>query len=180
MRVIAGVAKGTKLKAPKGLTTRPTADRVKEAVFSMIKESLEFSMVLDLFAGAGAIGIEALSRGSDKAVFVEKDKVACRYIEENLKKTSFTGKAEIVKTDVFSFLKSNQELKYNLIFADPPYRIEKNLLDKLVILALALLKNDGLLVIEHSRGQPLNNEIANIIKTKKYAGTAISIIKKDL
>lgn len=121
MRVITGSAKGTHLVAPKGLDTRPTADRVKESLFNILGNKVTEKNVLDLFAGTGNLGIEALSRGAGKATFI--DAVTDKIIRENLKRTHLEEKGEVIRGDVFKTLKrlEKEERAYDLIFIDPPY-----------------------------------------------------------
>ena len=120
MRVISGKAKGVALKTPDGMLTRPTADRVKEALFSIIQFDLPGAHVLDLFGGTGQLGIEAISRGATFAQFVDDREDACRLIRENLKRTKMTDQANVVRCDYMSFLK-NCKKKYDIIILDPPY-----------------------------------------------------------
>ncbi|MHB1419006.1 MAG: 16S rRNA (guanine(966)-N(2))-methyltransferase RsmD [Bacillota bacterium] len=124
MRVISGMAKGRRLAAPKGLNTRPTSDRVKEAVFNVLGERVIDSNVLDLFAGTGSMGIEALSRGASHAAFVENSRVAWQVLQDNLEQTRLSGKASVYRQDVMIALTRLQALenKYDLIFVDPPYQ----------------------------------------------------------
>ena len=112
MRVITGKAKGIVLKAPQGNETRPTADRVKEAVFSMLQFDIEGRKVLDLFAGTGQMGIEALSRGSAEAVFVDKSKDAIKLINENLQKVRLSEKASVFQADYLDFIKRKSYNQY--------------------------------------------------------------------
>ena len=121
MRVISGTVGGFRLHVPRG-GVRPTMDRVKAAIFSSLGERVPGARVLDLFAGSGALGIEALSRGAACATFIESDAEAVRCIERNLEKTTLTSSATVVRRDVFSFLdKNGVEAGFDLIFADPPY-----------------------------------------------------------
>jgi 16S rRNA (guanine966-N2)-methyltransferase len=117
MRVVSGVAGGLRLKVPPS-ETRPSTDRLREALFSILLHQLEGARVLDLFAGSGALGIESLSRGAARAVFVEKSRQACRVIEDNLKTTRMSG--EVICREVAAYLKTSRE-RFDLIFADPPY-----------------------------------------------------------
>ncbi len=124
MRVIAGSAKGTKLSAPHGLQTRPTSGRVKEAFFSIIGERVLDAFFLDLFSGSGALGIEALSRGSLYTVFVEKEPTCVQVIRNNLNRCRLMERAMIVKEDVSRALAllSARSLKFSLVYIDPPYK----------------------------------------------------------
>ena len=151
MRVIAGSAKRIQLKTIEGLDTRPTTDRIKETLFNMISEYLADSNFLDLFSGSGAIGIEALSRGAAKAVFVEQSRKAAECIRENLQVTRLTDRAKLMEMDVMSALKRlEQTHQFDYIFMDPPYN---QLLEKQVLEYLStsnLLSDDGIIIVEAS------------------------------
>src|SRR6266536_5635639 len=126
MRIIAGSRKGARIFAPKGRETRPTGDRVREAAFNLIGPGgAEDAAVLDLFAGSGAMGLEALSRGAASATFVESDREACRTISRNLEKLGLTG-ARVVQQDVVRFLSTAQR-RYHLVLIDPPYDLVESL-----------------------------------------------------
>ena len=146
MRVIAGSRKGHRIDAPKGLATRPTSDRVRENVFNLVSAWVEDAVVLDLFAGSGAMGIEALSRGAERAVFVESDAQACRAIEHNLDKLRLTG-AEVVCRRRHAILAADTRT-YDLVFCDPPYDEYAALEPTLARYVPRLLADDGLLVLE--------------------------------
>ena len=120
MRVITGKARGIVLKTPDGMLTRPTADRVKEALFSIIQFDIPAANVLDLFAGTGQLGIEALSRGAKSAVFVDERDDACKLVRENLKRTKLDNQGKVVRSDYLAFLKTTKET-FDIIFLDPPY-----------------------------------------------------------
>jgi 16S rRNA (guanine(966)-N(2))-methyltransferase RsmD len=145
MRIIAGSRKGHTIYAPSGLDTRPTADRVREAAFNLIGP-VDGASVLDLFAGAGGMGLEALSRGADRAVFVESDRAACRAIERNLEKLRLTG-ARVVCDDVLRFV-ATERGRYDLVFVDPPYELVESLHMRLSRYLPAVLDEHGLLVFE--------------------------------
>ena len=133
MRVIAGAAKGHNLQTIEGLATRPTTDRIKETLFNIIAFDLPECSFLDLFAGSGGIGIEALSRGASFACFVEQSRDAVRCIRENLAFTRLSGRAEVAAKDVFAFLSAAEGKPYDLVFMDPPYDMghEKRVLEVL-------------------------------------------------
>ena len=154
MRVIAGTARGRRLKELEGMETRPTTDRVKEAVFNIIQFDIEGRRILDLFAGTGQLGIEALSRGAASAVFVEQRKDAAALIRDNLKLTDFTDRGRIINGDAMSFLASARE-KFDVIFIDPPYAA--NLWETALeaISKFDILSNHGIIVCE----SPLENEL---------------------
>ena len=120
MRVISGKARGVVLKTPRGSATRPTADRVKEAVFSILQFEIPGSSILDLFGGTGQLGIEALSRGAKQAVFVDARDDACQLIRENLKRTGMESSTKIIRSDYLAYLKCCRE-SFDIIFLDPPY-----------------------------------------------------------
>lgn len=122
MRVITGTAKGTKLQTPEGQTTRPTSERAKEALFSMIQFEIEGRRVLDLFAGSGQLGIEALSRGALSATFIDSSKAAIQAVRANLKKAEFDN-AVVYAGDALAFLRGGATGKYDLVFLDPPYAL---------------------------------------------------------
>ena len=121
MRIISGTAKGIRLKTLEGDATRPTAERVKEAVFSMLQGDIEGRDVLDLFAGSGQMGLEALSRGASNAVLIDKAADALEIIKENATKTRLNDRCDIRKDEYLSYLKKNEGRKFDLIFIDPPY-----------------------------------------------------------
>ena len=148
MRIIAGSRKGHTIHAPKGLDTRPTGDRVREAAFNLIGP-VDGATVLDLFAGSGAMGLEALSRGADRAVFVESDAEAARSIDRNLEKLRLTG-ATVLRRDALNALASEAAAgrEYDLVLVDPPYAIFADLEPQLARYLPSILAVDGLLVVE--------------------------------
>lgn len=156
MRIVSGIYKGRKLLAPKGLKTRPTSERVREAVFSMLYGRVEDAAFLDLFAGSGAVGLEAVSRGATHATFVESDREALRCLEKNIAALEAEDQASIVKGDAIQVLKkmSKQEKSFDIIYADPPYDKGQALKtpDSLLVLKVCdtsgVLKNGGVLFIE--------------------------------
>ncbi len=177
MRVIAGSAGGVRLAAPKR-GVRPTMDRVKAAIFSSLGEAIIRARVLDLFAGSGALGIEALSRGAASAIFVENDRQSAEAIEKNLAKTNLKGRVR--QKDVFNFLRqqSNTE-KFQIIFADPPY--EKTCRDESYTKKLLnderlpqLLETNGIFVLEKRPGETISElKFWHVIRQKTYGATEI-------
>lgn len=121
MRIITGSAKGIKLKTLEGDTTRPTAERVKEAVFSMLQMDIENREVLDLFSGSGQMALEALSRGANHAVLIDKSPMAINIIKENAQKTKLISQCDIRKEDFVEYIKKNSGKKFDIVFIDPPY-----------------------------------------------------------
>ena len=182
MRVITGTAGGIPLKAPAGLDTRPTADRVKQALFNVIQFDIAGN-VLDLFAGSGQLGIEALSRGADRATFVDAGKEAAAILRENLKKTGFTNRAEIFQMDYMTFLNQCRQC-YRLIFLDPPYaeKFLENALKR--ISEIDILAEGGIIVAERPVGKVLDQELAGMARSKDYhyGKTIITLFrrKKDI
>jgi 16S rRNA (guanine966-N2)-methyltransferase len=152
VRIIAGSRKGARIFAPKG-ETRPTGDRVREAAFNLIGP-VDDMAVLDLFAGSGAMGLEALSRGASSAVFVESDREALRTIERNLEKLGLKG-ARIVKSHARRALAAEAAAgrRYDLVLVDPPYRMLDSLLPILSNYLPSLLAEDGLVVVESAKGE---------------------------
>lgn len=163
MRVISGTAKGTKLNSIDELSTRPTLDRVKESLFNIIQPKIEDSIVLDLFAGSGAIGIEFLSRGCKTAFFCDKSINAVNMIHRNLERTRLKDNAVVLNKDYKKCLQDlqKQNISFDIIFIDPPYKddIAVNAVEN--ILSLKLLKEDGFIIIETDEK---DREIENLKK----------------
>lgn len=150
MRVISGTARGTKLNSIEELSTRPTLDRVKESLFNIINARIDDSVVLDLFAGSGAIGIEFLSRGCRKAYFCDTSNKAVKMIFQNLEKTRLESNAEVLNMDYKKCLQdlSNRKITFDVIFIDPPYKDDIAVDAVQKILSLNLLNKDGIIIIE--------------------------------
>ena len=181
MRVIAGTAGGIRLNAPK-TAVRPTMDRVKAAIFSSLGEEIIGARVLDLFAGTGALGIEALSRGAASALFVEDNAQAITAIEQNLKRTKLEG--EIRRQDVFTFLRSNQPSKpFQIIFADPPYEKTKSgerytglLLENQPL--TEMLTASGIFVLEKRPTEQMpRTPLWNVIRARAYGATEVLFLQ---
>ena len=180
MRVISGTAKGTVLKTPEGLATRPTTDRVKEAMFSIIQFDLPGAAVLDLFGGTGQLGIEALSRGAKRAVFVDAADSACRLMKENLKKTKMEDKSQVIRSDYLSFLKNCKD-RYDIILLDPPY-IEVFLENSLnLITEIDILQTNGIIVTERPVEKELPWNFPGFSRSRdyKYGKTLLTIYRKE-
>ena len=181
MRVIAGAAGGLQLNVPKA-GVRPTMDRVKAAIFSSLGDGIIGARVLDLFAGSGALGIEALSRGAASALFVEENTAAVAAIEQNLSRTKLDGRVR--KQDVFAFLGSAQiPQPFQVIFADPPYEKTKSggeytaLLLESVELA-AMLESSGVFILEKRPGEKLpTSTLWAITRAKKYGATEVLFLQ---
>jgi len=176
MRVIAGSHGGRRLKAPPGRGTRPTSDRVREALFSMLGE-LRAERVLDLFAGTGALGIEALSRGAGAVVFVERDQGAARILRENLRTLEIgPDRAEVRRGEALAALRTARERGefYDLVFIDPPYGDAARLAPKLSALLSPLLAPGARVVTESDRRGPLRLD-APVATERRYGDTSITI-----
>ncbi|MGZ4398170.1 MAG: 16S rRNA (guanine(966)-N(2))-methyltransferase RsmD [Gaiellaceae bacterium] len=177
MRIIAGSRKGARIRAPKGLDTRPTGDRVREAAFNMIGP-VDGAAVLDLFAGSGAMGLEALSRGAARAVFVDADRQACRTIEENLVKLRLTG-ARIVCSDALRAMAAEAAAsrRYDLIVVDPPYGDFPALQTRLATYLPGLLAEEGLVVVETAAR--LEPELPLSLRTsRRYGSSRLSLFER--
>jgi len=177
LRVISGSARGKKLISPVGNDVRPTLDRVKESVFNMIAFSVADAYVLDLFAGSGALGIEALSRGARKAVFVDKSDDSLNTVKKNLSLTSFSDKSHCVHANFISYLKKCDE-QFDLIFLDPPYA--DGLLDEAIHLIHEknLLKDGGFIICE-SDGEPCfepDRTLFEVHRKKRYGRVQILLL----
>jgi 16S rRNA (guanine966-N2)-methyltransferase len=176
MRVIAGRLGGRRLKAPPGRGTRPTSERVREALFAMLAE-IEGARVLDLFAGSGALGIEALSRGAARAVFVERDALAVRVLKENLAALGLTEEAaEVRPGQALRALQSARDAKetYDLLLIDPPYGLAPDLGPELSVLLPPLLAPGARIVLESDRRAPLHLDAA-VERQRRYGDTLITI-----
>jgi 16S rRNA (guanine966-N2)-methyltransferase len=174
MRVIAGTHKGRRLLAPPGLDTRPTSDRIREALFSILGARVEGARVLDLFAGSGALGIEALSRGALEATFVDGAAPAIRAVEANL--GAIGAEAEVVRAEARRFLgaASRSARQYDLVFLDPPYRLAAPLGRDLSAALPAVLAPGALVVAESDRRAPLEIDLP-IQDERRYGDTLIRI-----
>ena len=171
LRVISGSARNLRLKTPEGLDTRPTTDRIKETLFNMLQGDIYGSVVVDFFAGSGAIGIEALSRGAKKAYFVDNSREALNCIVENIKHTHMEDKSTVLSQDALSCLYQIHEAHVDIVFMDPPYdrELEKELLTKLK--DQAYVDEDTLFVVEASLNTEFDYLSAlgyDVYKEKKY------------
>ena len=179
MRVITGKARGVSLKTPEGLQTRPTTDRVKEALFSVIQFDIPTAVVLDLFGGTGQLGIEALSRGAKRAVFVDESEKACKLIRENLRRTRLEQEASVIRCDYLAYLRHCTE-KYDIVFLDPPYAevFLENALK--MITEIDILQSGGIIVTERPLGMDLPYEFEGYTRSKdyKYGSTLITLYRK--
>jgi 16S rRNA (guanine966-N2)-methyltransferase len=167
VRIIAGSKRGARIAAPKGLATRPTGDRVREAAYNLIGP-VDGAAVLDLFAGSGAFGLEALSRGAAGATFVESDRAACRTIADNLQKLGLTG-ARVVCADALWALRQESRV-YDLVLVDPPYERWEELEARLGAQLPSVLAPDGLVVVE--TGARTEPSLPLALRTSRRYGSA--------
>jgi 16S rRNA (guanine966-N2)-methyltransferase len=177
VRIVAGSRKGHRISAPKGAVTRPTGDRVREATFSVIGP-VEGAAVLDLFAGSGALGLEALSRGAASCVFVERDRDAARAIQANLEKLRLTG-ATIANRDVVAALRQERTRgrRYDLVLVDPPYGEWERHAPNLAELLPDVLADDGLVVVETS--ERVEPELPlDLVTTRRYGSARITVFSR--
>lgn len=183
MRVISGSARGRALKAVPGMGTRPTTDKVKEAIFSMIGPYFDGGAVLDLFAGTGGLGIEALSRGMDKAVFIDKDAKSLETVRHNLQVTGLGDQAEVYKNDAERALKAlaKREVLFDLIFLDPPYRLKHGDALMMQMDELKLLSPQATVVLEYESDYVYPASFGPFLQTRKaeYGETTVSIYAYD-
>lgn len=165
MRVITGSARGRRLETPNGDDVRPTADAVKESVFSIIQFQIEGCKFLDAFAGSGQMGIEALSRGAEKAYFIDNSRKSLNMIKKNIAICGFEDRAEVRATDTVSFMMRANE-KFDIVFLDPPYRT--GLLQRTLELAPEITKSSGFIICEHPHDEKLPLSAGDFLLKKSY------------
>jgi 16S rRNA (guanine966-N2)-methyltransferase len=178
MRVIAGAAKGHRLDAPRGRGTRPTSDRVREALFSSLQTRLPQARVADLYAGSGALGIEALSRGAATATFVEKARGAHRTIVANLERTGLAEDGAVIFGDVLRALRAGLPGgPFEIVFLDPPYDLDDLVLAEVLRLVAKIVAADGVVVVERARraGAPRWPETLQPTDERRYGDTVLHI-----
>lgn len=179
-RVTAGSSRGRRLKTPPGRSTRPTTALVREALFNIIGDSIRGARVLDLFAGAGTLGIEALSRGAATATFVERDRACANIVAENLAATGFAQQGDVVSADAIDWLKAHAAnlAFYNLLIMDPPYRDGVMLASALETLDRVPLRDQALVVVEHHRAQSLPPlEHLSHVRERDYGTTRLTFLR---
>lgn len=181
MRIIAGAAKGRMLKAVPGMNTRPTTDKVKEAIFSMIGPYFEGGNALDLFAGTGGLGLEAWSRGVEKVIFVDKEKISVDIIRHNVKTAGADNDSEIYRNDADRALKAiaKRDMKFSLVFLDPPYRMTgmDTVMEELA--GKEMLEPDAAIVVEHDSSVKYPEELPSFrqIRNSRYGDIAVTIYR---
>jgi 16S rRNA (guanine(966)-N(2))-methyltransferase RsmD len=181
MRVIAGERKGHNLKTPEGLSTRPTSDKVKGSLFSMLQDFVYGKKVLDLFAGSGALGIEALSRGAHSCIFLDTDFKARQCIKDNLIHTKFTNNGEILNSDSITYLKTCSAT-FDLIFIDPPYNKGLSAKALEIISERKLLNPGGFISVETDETEPPLPDYDGLlcVKSKQYGRISLKIYKNSI
>ena len=183
MRIISGTARGTKLFTLEGLETRPTLDRVKESIFNIIQSQIRDSIVLDLFAGSGAIGLEMLSRGASKAILCDNSKSAIEIIKKNIEKTHMGGKVELYNLDFENCIEKVKNNKFDIIYLDPPYNTDYIMKSLNKIIDLKLINSNGFIILETDDEKRILEEIKNIkvkiVDKRKYGRATIIFLKEE-
>ena len=176
MRVITGSTRGRRLGELKGMETRPTTDKVKESIFNCIQFDVEDARVLDLFAGSGQLGIEALSRGAAYATFTDMSAESVDIVKQNLLATKLGGNAEVLRTEAVTFLKGNRK-KYDIIFMDPPY--SKGILQDTLPYAVRNVNDGGVIICEHPYGEEMPQTVGNfsVYRDYKYGKIGITVYR---
>ncbi len=181
MQIITGTARGIRLKSLPGIDTRPTSDRIKQALFNIIQFEIAGKTVLDLFAGTGQLGLEALSRGAKRAVFVDNSRISLSIMRENAEKTNLIEKTQLCHRDYKAFIKSAPKGEFQLIFVDPPYRegFIKKILN--MIFTFDIVAVNGIIICESAAKEVLPLTIGDIslVKTYTYGTTALTIYRKN-
>jgi len=183
LRVIAGKAKGMRLKTVPGDTTRPITDIVKEALFNILGDEIVDNLILDLFGGTGAVGIEALSRGARFVIFLDKGQQAIRTIQQNLLTTKFTEQAEVIRSDAFNYLTEPPKVNFDLIYVAPPQY--KELWQKAIRLIDAkpeLLSENGQIIVQINpiEWEELSLQNFRVFDTRKYGDTFLVFFEKSV
>lgn len=190
MRIIAGIAKSRRLKSVRGQQVRPTSDRVKESVFSILGNSILDARVLDIFAGTGNLGLESLSRGASFAVFIDNDSRSIKVIQENITALGFENLSQVIQAEAALTLKRIQQLAvrvqkaentgFDLVFIDPPYLQNLEVPTIEALIALTLLNKNAMVVVEHHKKTELPEQILNLnkIRQQKYGDTIVTFYQK--
>ena len=181
MRIISGKARGTKLYTLEGITTRPTLDRVKESIFNIIQSDIEDSIVLDLFSGSGAIGLEFLSRGAKRAVLCDNSKDAIKIIKQNVQKTHFEENSEIYNMEFTKLIERLQNQKFDIIYIDPPYATDFIKISIEKIIEYKLVNENTKIIVETDDETRILNQIekmdVEITDKRKYGRATIIFLK---
>ncbi|WP_081461996.1 16S rRNA (guanine(966)-N(2))-methyltransferase RsmD [Desulforamulus ruminis] len=183
LRIIGGLVRGRNLKSPKGMSTRPTSDRVREALFNILSPRVSGSYFLDLFSGTGAVAIEALSRGAERAVMVEKDRGTAGIILSNLKLCNLTEKAEVLNLDTNRAISvlAARKVPFDLIFIDPPYKKNFEVPTMEQVQRFDLLVDNGILVVESDKNDLPPDDVGKLTayRREKYGDTALTFYRYD-
>jgi 16S rRNA (guanine966-N2)-methyltransferase len=178
MRIISGQQKGRRISAGKSARIRPTSDRVRESIFNVLREEVEGKRILDLFAGAGGLGLEALSRGAAWVTFVDSSPRSINLLRSNLKKLSLNDRSTVIKLDGMKALKRLEET-FDLIFADPPY--DRGFVQQIVdsVVLSEILQEGGILVLEHHKKETFGcSQELSILKQRRFGDTVVSFLMK--
>lgn len=181
MRIISGEARGRTIVAPSGMGTRPTQDYVRESLFNIIRNDVRDARVLDLFAGTGALSLEAVSRGAALAIMVDKDHAAQACIRQNMEKTRLGDRCRLIGRDYLGAIDqlAREDAKFDLVFLDPPYRMEDTGEMAIRLMNSGLLAEHFLLVIEHRRGKgPMLDERFAAFDLRRYGDTEITFARE--
>ncbi|MER3456058.1 MAG: 16S rRNA (guanine(966)-N(2))-methyltransferase RsmD [candidate division GAL15 bacterium] len=180
MRVAAGEAKGKRLRVPRGVHARPTQDRVREAIFNALGSRVVDAEVLDLFAGVGTLGIEALSRGARRAVFVELEARTAAALRANLQAAGLQDRAEVWRADALRALRQLQQRGdcFDLVFLDPPYRSSWLARALRALAESPVLHHEGLVVAEGARGEPLDGHGLEVVWHRTYGDTSVGFLRR--
>ncbi len=179
MRVTSGTGRGRRLKVPSGSRVRPTSDKVKQALFNILGDRVIDAEFLDLFAGAGGIGLEALSRGAGRVVFVDSSRESIDAVKHNVELTDFSSRAQTVLSKVESFLRK-QSRPFDIVFLDPPYAAELQPLLELIA-AAGVAKTDGIVIAEHFKKQPSSEKAGSLslYREARYGDTVLAFYKNS-
>jgi 16S rRNA (guanine966-N2)-methyltransferase len=176
MRISGGFARGLTIKVPRISDIRPAQEVVRQAIFSMLGDKVDGATVLDLYAGSGSYGLEALSRGASHATFVDSNMEAIKAIKSNLDVGRFWGKAEVVQTDAVRYVAEESHAQFDLIFADPPY--EYGIPQGLSYHLAAMLKPDGLVIFDHAKTVTFTKlEELEVVESRSYGSSAVTFLK---
>ena len=181
MRIIGGTSRGRRLSGPRGAAIRPTADQVKGALFNILADRIVGARFLDLFAGTGNIGLEALSRGATQATFVESNQTACRLLEANVRRCGFERASEVRPVPVSRFLKHTRGPAYDIVFLDPPYQTQDAQRVLPSVGADVIIQPHGVVVVEHFHKTHLDDRIGHLalVKTYRYGDTCLSLYQRE-
>ncbi|MEL6444893.1 MAG: 16S rRNA (guanine(966)-N(2))-methyltransferase RsmD [Bacteroidota bacterium] len=179
MRIIAGRLRRRTFKAPDDLSTRPTTDRVRESIFNVLEARIDFHglQVLDLFAGTGALGFEAISRGASFVTFVEQNSKVVKIARENAEALGIADQGSFLRGDAVAFLERTPGPRYGLVFADPPYELEA--MDRMPELAQPHLAPGGLFVLEHSKAHTFDDH-PRLVTSRRYGRTVVSVFRDEV